>query len=271
MSSQGEPQSSVYGFTSDEDFNNDVNDSHITNEYHDNFEVKNARNGNSVKMDKHDEFNDFGNKQFSSLAALKDHFRMYCVQSNCPSKIVYNRNNRFEAVCPTIIENGRKKKENLREDTDCPFHLLATVRNGGVYISIQNLQHSIFCENPRVKSSTMAVKNLTTDLTSIKSVKPSDLVNYVRKSTGVEIPYQTAWRAANTVTGQNYLQNDSSFTYIRYCLESIVRQNPGTILEFEVTDDHRFKRAFLSLNAAHIGFTYCKPIVFLDACHIRST
>jgi hypothetical protein len=69
----------------------------------------------------------------------------------------------------------------------------------------------------------------------------------------------------------SWLEDDKSFQLISNFLRHLEILNPGSHVSLEaLADGQTFYRTFLCLKAATNAFEFCRPIIVLDACHIKS-
>ena len=54
-------------------------------------------------------------------------------------------------------------------------------------------------------------------------------------------------------------------------MDALATANPGTVIATDTTDEGRFSRAFFCLSACIQASLFCRLVVMLDACHLKST
>ena len=101
-------------------------------------------------------------------------------------------------------------------------------------------------------------------------VKPRDIMNMVQKEYGLDSNYSTTWYALNESRMEKQHEGDESFMLLKDFLQKAMDSNPGTVTSLECANDHTFTRAFLCPRANQLAFKYCRPILILDACHLKS-
>jgi zinc finger SWIM domain-containing protein 3 len=134
-----------------------------------------------------------------------------------------------------------------------------------------NLTHSIFCTKTKSVRCMAVMDEAAEYVANFNSVKPQDIMNTIRSDYGVHSSYSTVWRGLNQHKQFNLLEDDSSFMMIKGFMQKLEGSNPGTItsLEFE-QDGVTFKRAFLCPRSNQLAFVFCRPMIIVDACHLRS-
>ncbi|KAL5537914.1 hypothetical protein UlMin_043714 [Ulmus minor] len=49
----------------------------------------------------------------------------------------------------------------------------------------------------------------------------------------------------------------------------LMQTNPGSVVNLEVTDGNKFQYLFIAFAASIQGFSYCRPVISIDATHIK--
>ncbi|KAL5555175.1 hypothetical protein UlMin_037411 [Ulmus minor] len=55
----------------------------------------------------------------------------------------------------------------------------------------------------------------------------------------------------------------------RYGVELSYSTNPGSVVNLEVTDGNKFQYLFIAFAASIQGFSYCRPVISIDATHLK--
>ncbi|KAL5548529.1 hypothetical protein UlMin_003760 [Ulmus minor] len=74
--------------------------------------------------------------------------------------------------------------------------------------------------------------------------RPRDVMDDMKRKFGVDISYYVAWR------GREYT-------------------NPGSVVNLEVSDGNKFQYLFIAFAASIHGFSYCRPVISIDATHLK--
>jgi hypothetical protein len=192
---------------------------------------------------------------YNSTQHLKEALKAYGMKNNCPYVVVNSSKTRFGAKCKNV---------------DCPMQLTAYKHQDGfVHVKVCHLQHSPYCMETKT-ATTSAIKSACRSLVSIQ-LKPKEVVNYIEYTHGATTTYHTAWKALNEINNEKQLEDDKSFQLISNFLRQLEILNPGSHVSLEaLADGQTFYRTFLCLKAATNAFEFCRPIIVLDACHIKS-
>ncbi|KAH6583813.1 hypothetical protein BASA60_001249 [Batrachochytrium salamandrivorans] len=103
-----------------------------------------------------------------------------------------------------------------------------------------------------------------------KSFTPGDLRNETQAQHYQHPSYSMAWRALSKCKMDNMLENEQSFMLLNGLFTTFAMHNQESHCILEKNNDDTFARAFLSPRALQIAFRNCRPMVILDACHLRS-
>ena len=201
---------------------------------------------------------------FETMDDLRDRLRMFSLTNKCPYFISRSNRNRLEARCPCT-------KQSNESSDNCCFRITA-YRHEDSFIHLSDIQikHSIGC-TATTTASGHAVKELAKPyLANFAIVKPKDICNIIKHDYGASSTYATAWRALSKLKLENQLEEDKSFMLIDDFLSQFKTKNPGTVTVFERNIDNTFWRAFLCPVSSKFVFSNCRPIVIVDACHLRS-
>ena len=209
--------------------------------------------------------NSFIGEAFQSMQEIRDKLKIFALENNCPYYLKYSSQNRLDAKCPST------RPQAVENAIPCGFRVTAyRGQDGHVCIRTQVLQHSIYCTEIATPSS-YAVKELTsTVLANVDKVRPRDMVNLVRNIHGATPTYKTAWNALNKEKIAETLEGNKSFSLMKCFMIAVEEANPGSTTSLECSPDRTFKRAFICPYAAQMAFKHCRPMVILDACHIKS-
>jgi hypothetical protein len=194
---------------------------------------------------------------YESVRQLHDDLKIYAVGNSCPFYVKNSSNSRFAAIC---------------RSPECNFALTAyRHKDGMIHIRKCHLFHSPYCSETK-PASIFAIRKLTAShVDNDRNVEPKVLVNAMRNDHGVQTKYKTAWKALNQSKKEKKMEDDKSFWLLDHYLQLLEESNPGshTSLELEA-DQFSFKRLFVCLYAAKKAFGYCRPMIIVDACHMKS-
>jgi hypothetical protein len=144
-------------------------------------------------------------------------------------------------------------------------------KKGGVHIRQLNLSHSEYCSKKRSATGEAIIQKSKAYVASFDVVKPKDIMNVLIHEYGVSSSYSTVWRALSSSKKTKMLEDDESFKFLRSYMERLELHNPGTFTSVDYEQDHKtFKRLFICPRATQLAFKTCRPMVIIDACHLRS-
>ena len=199
---------------------------------------------------------------FESIEHIRQAFKTFATASNLAYFIQKSDKTRFIAVCPSLNE------ENAAE---CAFRFSARMRKDDtVRASTKSLTHSLHCTSRKTATSASLVSVVAQSMQSFSTVRPRDIMNLVNDAGGSVVKYNVAWRAQKRVQQEQSFDDAQSFMRIHGFLQSFEESNPGSIVDFERSSTGIFVRAFICPVACLQAFSHCRPIIIVDACHIRS-
>jgi len=99
--------------------------------------------------------------------------------------------------------------------------------------------------------------------------RPTEVLRDIRRDHGVEISYSTAWRAKEQASANINGSHEDAYQQLPQYCEDILRNNPGSTVTLEHTEDNQFKRVFISYAASGMGFAHCRPVIGLDGAHLK--
>jgi hypothetical protein len=192
---------------------------------------------------------------FETIQQLRDELKVCAVVNNFSFVVVNSNKSRFDSKCQNSV---------------CPFRVTAYKQQDGlVHVKQCNMQHSPYCMETKT-ASTSAIKTIAKPL-AFMNVKPKEIAQYIGCNHGVATKYSTAWKALHEMKQESMLEDDSSFQLITHFLQLVEIYNPGSYTSLDLeADGETFYRTFLCLHAARDAFHACRPIIILDACHMKS-
>ncbi|XP_057807128.1 uncharacterized protein LOC131021814 [Salvia miltiorrhiza] len=106
--------------------------------------------------------------------------------------------------------------------------------------------------------------------TNEHSCEPKAIQLELRREFGVQIKYDVALRARNRATEMVYGRHDQSFEMLPKYLYMLRQSNPGSMVEWEVDDDGRFKHLFVALAASATPFMFSlRLVIVVDGTHLK--
>ncbi|XP_057811370.1 uncharacterized protein LOC131025588 [Salvia miltiorrhiza] len=157
----------------------------------------------------------------------------------------------------------------------CKFDVRASCHGGGMWGVHKFKEHS--CEGElgilkRIKAHSNVVaayveKRIRDDG---EVIKPKSIMSELLREFGVRIKYDVALRARNLNLEKIYGRIDDSFLLLPKYLYALTQANPGTVMDFEVDENNRFKHLFLALAASITPFFFSlRPVIVVDGTHLK--
>ncbi|KAH0645329.1 hypothetical protein KY284_033213 [Solanum tuberosum] len=100
---------------------------------------------------------------------------------------------------------------------------------------------------------------------------PNDIRYDVRLDLGIDINYMLAWRAKEKALEAIMGQPAASYGKLPGYLYTLDKTYSGSHIRMKKTPDNEFLYVFIALHAFIKGFDHCRPIVVVDASHLKST
>ncbi|KAG5529763.1 hypothetical protein RHGRI_030222 [Rhododendron griersonianum] len=120
-------------------------------------------------------------------------------------------------------------------------------------------------------TSSFVGRLVSEDMRSDESKRPVEAMKDMKKHYGVEITYRRAWMAVKKARAHVYGDYMESFKELSWFVGAFRASNPDSMCVLERHDSDHFKRMFLGFAACKYGFTFCRPILFVDGTFLKST
>ncbi|XP_012846789.1 PREDICTED: uncharacterized protein LOC105966756 [Erythranthe guttata] len=192
----------------------------------------------------------------------------------CLAKFAYELGFGFD-----FIKNDTKRVTavcKLRQEKNCLWRIHATVQPSTEYCIIRTYEKHHTCESAfsAVKKVKMCVKLVADLIVEDIRNKPllcaNDVIHDAKKNYGIDIDYNTAWRAMESSRSFVFGDDGISYSYLKVYFEEAGRCNPDSVFHLEVDEKHNsFDRCFFSFGACLSGFKFCRPILFLDGTFLK--
>ncbi|KAG5534952.1 hypothetical protein RHGRI_022909 [Rhododendron griersonianum] len=195
---------------------------------------------------------------------FKSVLRKYAIERGCEYALAKNDKVRVTAQC------------KYRADKGCMWYVHARICPGNEYFYIKGMDLVHICgvavrtlNNPHATAK--LVTNLVGDDVRAKhQTRPVDVVKVIKKNYGLNISYHQAWWGIEKARGQVFGDYVKSFSSLKWYIGATKSVNPGSHIELESNDEtKRFKRVFVAFGACLNGFNHCRPLIFLDAAHLK--
>ncbi|KAH6566526.1 hypothetical protein BASA60_009460 [Batrachochytrium salamandrivorans] len=201
---------------------------------------------------------------FESMEDLRQRLRFYSSANHCPFYLKSSKPERIDARCPST-------KSSDDSDVHCGFNLTGYKHKDGlIHLKKVILQHSPFCTMQPSSSASILSTIASPLLRRYKSFTPGDLCNETQAQHYQHLSYSMAWRALSKCKMDNMLENKRSFMLLNGLFTKFFIHNQESHCILEKNSNDTFERAFLSLRALQLAFRNCRPMIILDACHLRS-
>ncbi|KAG5543831.1 hypothetical protein RHGRI_016550 [Rhododendron griersonianum] len=151
-----------------------------------------------------------------------------------------------------------------RTDKKCMWHVHARIMPGNEYFHILGMDLAHTCgfavqtlTNPHATAELVA-DLVGDDVRGKHQTRPVDVVKGIKRDYGLNISYHQAWVTVK------------SFSCLKWYIGAAKSTNLGSHIELESDEEtKRFKRLFVAFGACVQGFNHCRPLIFLDAAHLK--
>ncbi|KAL5564417.1 hypothetical protein UlMin_027581 [Ulmus minor] len=100
--------------------------------------------------------------------------------------------------------------------------------------------------------------------------RPRDVMDDMKRKFGVDISYSVAWRGRECAYDNLRLGTpEQSYKLLPGYLHMLMDTNPGSVVNLEVSNGNRFQYLFIAFAASIHGFSYCRPVISIDATHLK--
>ncbi|KAL5541110.1 hypothetical protein UlMin_043396 [Ulmus minor] len=103
-----------------------------------------------------------------------------------------------------------------------------------------------------------------------KVYRPRDVMDDMKQKFGVELSYSVARRRREYAYENLRLGTPEQFyKLLPGYLHMLMETNPGSVVNLEVTDRNKFQYLFIAFAASIQGFSYCWPVINIDATYLK--
>ena len=185
----------------------------------------------------------FDNFEFKTIASDKKRYTIQCITADeCPWRL-------HASLIPS--DNG-----------DTTIIELKTLISEHTCNGIHTARH-------RQASASFVSSVIEGRLRDQSDYRLTEVLRDIRRDHGVEISYSTAWRAKEQAFANINGSHEDAYQQLPQYCEDILRNNPGSTITLEHTEDNQFKRVFISYAASEMGFAHCRPVLGLDGAHLK--
>jgi zinc finger SWIM domain-containing protein 3 len=201
-------------------------------------------------------------QSFDSLEAAAVHISNYCVLNNIR---YYVRNN----------DKGRRYCIRCKSK-GCTFAINCCKNAKTTHITKLVLDHSCdqFANLPVPANTAFITRQVNTVIADNPQMPVSQIQALLRRESGVEVPYWAGWKGRRKSLNHFYGDMDESFSFIGSFIQKINESGNGDLGVFEtimIDGETKFHRCFICFRACQMAMRHCKPIIMLDACHIKNS
>ncbi|XP_019260578.1 PREDICTED: uncharacterized protein LOC109238551 [Nicotiana attenuata] len=101
-------------------------------------------------------------------------------------------------------------------------------------------------------------------------VTPTFVENKMKKKFGIDIGYHKAWRAIQKAIACIRGTPEENYQILPSYLHMMVHRNPGTYTSIKRDEQNRFAYMFFAPAASIAGWSYCRPVIAVDATFLKS-
>lgn len=202
---------------------------------------------------------------FESKKALQVALNTHAAVNGYQYRVESSNQTKFTAVCKVPPDTASETKK-------CPFRLYARGESHGVF-SVVTWKSEHTCAMKKSFSRSCIgfkwVAGIILDYVKENpSYSPKLIISHVRSLFGVQVSYKVAWSAREHCLKQINGTAKQSYAQLRSYLSTYSDMNENAGIEYE-TVDGRFSRLLLSFSPCVKGYQFCRPIISLDACHLK--
>ncbi|XP_070013331.1 uncharacterized protein [Nicotiana sylvestris] len=99
---------------------------------------------------------------------------------------------------------------------------------------------------------------------------PAFVENEMKKKFGIDIGYHKAWRAIQKTIACIRGSPEENYQILPSYLHMMVCNNPGTYTSIKRDAQNRFAYMFFAPAASLVGWSYCRPVIAVDATFLKS-
>lgn len=159
----------------------------------------------------------------------------------------------------------------------CKFYVNASSDPGLLsrfFIRTYNFNHSCGAglrDVNKVTISSRFVKSLILDQIRDAPMKKSkDIIAEFRREYNFNLSYYYAYSGKQLALKEIYGDDAMSYNDLRWYSEALQQYNPGSYVSMDVdSSTNQFERICLAFGACLLGFKHCRPLIFLDAAHLK--
>jgi hypothetical protein len=123
--------------------------------------------------------------------------------------------------------------------------------------------------NPHISSS--FVKSMIIDeIRDCPSKKPKDIILDFKREYNFQLSYGYAYHGKQLALMELHGNDALSYNDLSWYLEAVKKSNPDSYVDMDVDPcSNEFQRVVIAFGACLLGFKSCRPMIFLDATHLK--
>ncbi|KAI3835687.1 hypothetical protein MKX03_015290, partial [Papaver bracteatum] len=180
-------------------------------------------------------------------------------------KIYRNEKLRIGACC------ANKKEEK------CNWHLydvsVDDVVGSPFIIKELNNEHTcvgVFVNRPQI-SKKLVSSLIIDEIKQDPNKKTKHIMESFTRDYGFDISRYYAYSGKKHALNTTWGENEKSFMFLNWYKNKLIETNPGSHVVLEVEEwTQKFQRMFICFEAYSHGFNFCRPVLFVDAAHLKS-
>lgn len=229
---------------------------------------------------------------FPSMDAMKKQMKRFCTLEKHHYKITntkfclhtiscrYPRENQpSRHHCIDPLCNNEQCEHKKTKPIPCCFKISGTLSMKGYAISHFEPNHDCALQKDWIQQTSPVVKSsfvhekIAESFSDNPGIKPSEIMARTLREDGLRVKYHTAWRAKRKAKLLYNGDLKATFSKIPSFLQQVndeIGSNAFYECVQESEDQKCFSRCFVCYRACKNALMYCKPLLFLDACHVRN-
>ncbi|XP_026410734.1 uncharacterized protein LOC113305959 [Papaver somniferum] len=101
--------------------------------------------------------------------------------------------------------------------------------------------------------------------------KTNHIMDQFTREYGFDISRYYAYPGKKHAFNTTWGENEKSFMFLNRYKNKLIETNPGSHVVLEVEEGtQKFQRMFIFFEACSRGFNFCRPVLFVDAAHLKS-
>ncbi|RZC69566.1 hypothetical protein C5167_032715 [Papaver somniferum] len=165
---------------------------------------------------------------------------------------------------------------NKNKEEKCDWHLYAVSVDGVVgspfIIKELNNQHTCvggFVNMPRI-SKKLVSSLIIDEIKQDPNKKTKHIMESFTRDFGFDISRYYAYACKKHALNTSWGENEKSFMFLNWYKNKLIETNPGSHVVLEVEEGtNNFQRMFICFEACSRGFNFCRPVLFVDAAHLK--